>query len=257
MIKLRCKRGIGWTAVVSILLLAVALVMFFPFIEGFINWIAKGGDTASCKLSLLGGKPAKGCLEEAKIFKEKAEIDGKKFIERGSLSTQDMAKEAIAKLLVMCLNKGGGVNSRSFTVENWRSTETVCLECFKVTLDEEVPNIRDFTDYLTSTKIKGIIPEKTYLQTLTKDNNHLQAYMEYGAPFGLSPSKGTFEFVPFKEYTIFFIGLKKGYIPRKAKELWNVVTLSLFELVFLNQDTYFAYVSESEKIPQVCDRKVN
>lgn len=248
-------------AVVSILLLAVGLVLFTPFIGETVEFISKSGDTATCKFSLFQGKGTAKCpIGKASIFKDEVRLDDKRFMGRGSEGTQNMAKEALAKLLSTCLSKGGGYNSRAFSSENWVSTESVCLECFKVTVDESAGIVKDFTDYLRDTTVKGSIPEKKYIEVLTRDQQHLKAYMEYGMGLGLAPSKGTFEFKPNQDYTIFFIGLKKGFIPKLptyAKNVWNAVTLNFLEITFGNQDTYFAYIAESEKIPQVCDRKVN
>ena len=101
--------------VVSLLLIAIVIVLFFPFIQNILDLFTKSGNTAACRISLLGGKAvAKECSEEVKILENKVELDGKKFIEKGPQGTQNMAKEALAKLLTICLSKGGGYNSASF-----------------------------------------------------------------------------------------------------------------------------------------------
>lgn len=250
--------GFGMGVVVSILLIAVIVVIFFfPFLGMVSDLFTKTGDEAACRISLMGAHASAKCFQQAKILKDKAEINGKKFIEKGPEGTQNMAKEVLAKLLTMCLSKGGGYNSRSFSPENWLEEESVCLQCYKVTFDEGVGAISGFTDYLTSTKPKNSVQDKKYIEALTRDPEHLKAYMEYGMGFGLSPSKGTFEFNPNEEYTVFFIGLKKGYFLTTTKRLWQAATGDFLKAAFGNQDAYFSYIVESNKIGQVCDRLVN
>lgn len=248
--------GFGIAAVVSILLLAIGLVLFEPFIKNFSDLIMHTGNTAACKYSLFSGKSAETCLGEVKIHSDKVELDGKEFMKKGTEGTPNMAKEALAKLLTMCLSEGGGYNSMAFKVENWVYTEAVCLRCFKVNIDEEVGVINGFTDYLKNTKVKGYIPEKKYLEILTRDTDYLKAYIDYGLGFGLAPSEGTFEFKPIQDYDIFFIGLKQGYIPKCVPHPISCV-LDFITPFFKNQDTYFAYIVETNKLQNVCDRLVN
>ncbi len=250
--------GFGMTIVVSLLLLAIGFLLFVSAFGGnILDFITRSGDTSACKISLFSGRSAEKCLEEAKIFSDKVEVNGKDFMKKGDESTQDMAKEALAKMLVMCLSKGGGYNSKSFTVENWVSTERVCLQCYTVTLDNDVGRVTSFTDYLKDTKIKGFIPEKKYLEALTRDAQHLKAYMEYGMGLDLAPSQGTFEFKPNQNYIVFFIGFKSGYLTSGKDRLLAGVSGDFLTLVFGAQDTYFAYIAESSKLKNACDRLVN
>lgn len=250
--------GFGMAVVVSILLIVIGIVLFSPFFEGIIDLITKGGKSAACKFSLFQGKGTAKCpIEEVFIFRDEVTLEGERFVAKGAEGTQNMAKEALAKLLTMCFSRGGGYNSRAFSTEDWVETESVCLQCFKVKVDEKVGIVQDFTGYLRDTKVKGTIPKKKYLEVLTKDTQHLKAYMEYGMGLGLAPSQGTFEFQPSKEYTIFFIGLKKGYFPKAISQAWNAATLDFFKLFFGNQDTYFTYIVESNKLKNACDRLVN
>lgn len=253
---MRKGSGFGMGVVVSILLLVVGIVLFFPFIEQLFGFITSSGNAASCKFSLISGTSPDSCLEQVKISVDKVELNDKTFLQKGAGDTQNMAKEAMTKLLALCLSKGGGYNSRAFSESNFQK-QAVCAECYKITFDEKVGVVKDLTSYLRDTKVKGALQEKTYLQMLTKDEGHLKAYMEYGMGFGLAPSNGAFEFKPDQEYTVFFIGLKKGYFPKIASQAWNIITLDFFKLFFGNQDTYFTYVAESYKLRDVCDIKVN
>ena len=260
------KKGleIGMETLVIFMLILIGFVFLYPFSKAFAGVLTGAGKSAACTASLFNGKGTAKCpIEIAKIQSERAELDGKSFIERGRRETKVMAKDAIAKLLILCLSKGGGYSSRAFDTDNYFEGESVCLECSHLTIDESVGEIRDFTQYVRDTKA-GTISDKTYLDALTKDKEHLAGYMAFGDGMGLAPSYSLFSFAPNKEYAVFFIGLKKGYVPN----LWNKAGAAInFDLIgfFKNHDTYFAYIVESNKLGnklgednrKICDRIVN
>ncbi len=249
----------GMVMIVSLILLGVAVILFFfPFTKLLAETIIKGGQSSACSLTLFRGQGTADCpVSKVEIFKDKVEVDGKKFTEKGDESAQSMAKDAMARLLNICLSRGGGYNSQSFSRENFFPDESVCLECFNLIIDNDVGDVEDFIGYLRDTKANIGVSDKKYLETLTKDAEHLQAYMEYGAARGLAPSEGTFTFNPGVSYTIFFMGIKKGEITH----LWDKISGTIrgdFIRVFLrNNDAYFSYITESSRISEVCNRKVN
>lgn len=251
------KKALGMVAIVSILLLAVTLVLFFPFIQSLLELIVKGGDASSCKFSLYKGQGTADCpIGSLFISTDEVQLDGKSFAKNTKEGTQYMAKKALADFLVACFNKGGGYNSNAFSREGYTSDQAVCLKCNKVTIEPKVGNIDDFTGFLRDVKAPSVL-DKKYIQILTRDPEHLQAYMEYGMARKLSPSQGTFTFSPSKEYTIFFMGIKKGEIPNILGKIKTYRDSGLLTAYFRNNDGYFVYAVESERLNEVCDRLVN
>ena len=266
--------GFGMAIVVTLVLIAVGVILFYPFISAMASYIKGGGSEAACTLSLFKGEGTAKCpIDEVKIFDDQVRTydekvnlenadksDGKKFVDRNKIKnrlTNDMANEAFAKLLEICLRRGGGYDSRAFSSETYIADETVCLECFNVYIDETAGEIKDLTDYLRETKVKGISSDKKYLDILTKDDSHLRAYMEFGLEKGLAPSESTFVFEPKKYYTIFFIGVKKGKLTKKWEKIKDAATLDFLNLFFEEHDKYFTYIVESNRLGEVCKRKVN
>lgn len=254
---IRLKRGEGFTMsrVVILLLIVGGIFLFSPLVTVIIQFIT--GSSTTCTLSLIGGEGTAKCpIDDVVIYADKVEINDKKFMEKKSGTTDNMAKEALAKLLQKCLSRGGGYNSRAFSRDEFLTDNIVCLECFEVTIDESVPDIEGFTGYLSVNKPKGLNSDKTYLQALTKDESHLEAYLDYGFEEGLSPSQ-TFAFIPNEDYTIIFLGIKKGSAIDKVGRFWDLITFKPYKALFKNRDTYFAYITESNNLGKVCERKVN
>ncbi|MEK6946271.1 MAG: hypothetical protein AABX32_01580 [Nanoarchaeota archaeon] len=253
--------AMGMAIIIGFVLLAAGIVLFFfPFTLEAGQFIEQGGDSASCSLSLIGGTGAINCpISNVAVLKDEVKLNDKKFIDRNSKSTDDMAKEAISRLLVNCLNTGGGYNSRAFSSENYIFRESVCIECSKINIDSSAGEISGLTQYVRDTT-SNVRSDKKFLEVLTRDPEHLKGYMLYGDGLGLAPAKTTFVFRPGQEYTVFFIGMKKGYITSSVKTAADLVTsggASILEALFLTQDSYYAYVTESQNIPNVCDRLVN
>lgn len=256
----KLKKGVTWgmVLIVSLLILAVGIILFFPFIQALMQYITGGGESAACTLSLLKGKGTAKCpVDKVGIKKDKVEINDKEFLTLGDRGTQNMAKEALARLLVKCLNSGGGYNSKSFSGDNYVSDEVVCLECYKVHIDKSVGDLGSFIDYLRDVKIKGDASGKVYLDALTRDPEHLRAYMEYGMARRLAPSTGSFVFSPDKDYVIFFMGVKHGEIINIWGKVKNAANAEFLKFFFGNNDAYFAYVVEFDRVNEVCQRKVN
>jgi len=266
------KKGVefGGAVVIGLILLAAAAVALAFLLPVVTNLIKGQGSSAACIVELSFGKGAESCpIEDAEIFDNRLEIEDKVVLEKRS-EGEDFPKEALTRLLRNCLGRGGGVNSRAFSRDDWFGTTEVCLECYHLTIEDEnivytiietgvekkIPGIKDFTGYLSGNGPKGILDEK-YIDILTKDDTHKKAYMQYGQARVLSPSRGDFIFTPDKEYTVFFVGLKEG----SFNNIWGKVKAG-FEGNFLKaalgtSDVYFAYISESGNLKNACQRKVN
>ena len=256
---MRNKKGIAVWLVVLIILVIVAFGVFFiPFTSVLSDLIKGRGSSTACALSLMAGTDASNCpLHEVVISNDAVKVDDKKYVEKKLQSTQEMAKEALTKLMLECLSNGGGLNSRAFFTEHKFFEERVCLRCSKIDIDKNIGNIGGFTEYLRDNKVKESFSDKTYLEALTKNEEHLRAYMIYGAGIGLSPSNSAFVFTPGKEYTIFYLGIKKGYALKSIEQFYDATTGALLRAVFGIYDNYFIYITESENIPNICDRQVN
>ncbi len=247
----------GMTVLVSAILLIAGIALFWPILQGIYNTITGGGNSVSCTLSLIQGKGTAKCpVQEVKITNNGAELNGKSFIAKSDNSKQ-MANEAFANMLKQCMGSGGGYNSNAFSRDDFVSDNAVCLECFKVKIDNSVGKIDGLLYYLRDTKDPSSISGDTYLKGLTKNPDHLRAYMEYGAAKELAPSVSTYAFNPGQDYSIFFLGIKKG----ETSHIWYKVKagtqLDFLKAIFSNNDAYFAYIVESNKLGEICDRKVN
>ncbi|MBI2655911.1 hypothetical protein HYX06_05825 [Candidatus Woesearchaeota archaeon] len=244
------KKG-GMGVIVSIILIVVTFFFFGPFVKDLGATMLKGGEKSACSLSLILSTEAKCPPKQVHILKDKVEVDDKEFMNKGKFDTQTMAKEAFARMLVECRQ-----SSSSFKRENLISDEIVCYECFKISISPDAGSFSDLTPYLRDIKPTGINLDKTYLEILTRDSEHLKAYMEFGMAKELSPSPYTFTFQPGKDYTIFFMGIKQGEITNIWNSIKDVVTVDFLSFMRGN-DAYFTYATESYKISQICDRKVN
>jgi len=271
---MRSKKGVEWGAatVMTLIIMGLAAVAL-SFIVPVVTNIIKGqGGSAACAVALYGEKGVgDNCpIEDAEIFDNRLKIRDKVVLEKRS-EDEDFPKEALTRLLRNCLGRGGGVNSRAFTRDEWFGQSEVCLECYRLTIDadagekiyvdvggiiEEKFGIKGFTGYLSGNGPKGSSDEK-YIDILTKNEIHKEAYMEYGRGRDLSPSKGTFTFTSGEDYTVFFVGLKKGSADNIFGRAWKGVKGDVLGAVLGTSDTYFAYISESGNLKNACERKVN
>src|SRR3989338_649265 len=162
------KKGIIWPAV-SIMLLVIAIIIFYiPFTSEASDLISKSGDSSACALSLAAGTDASKCpFYDVVIFNDKVELNGKKAVERKNQPVNSFANDAIAKLMVKCLNNGGGYNSRAFSPESYVFEESVCLRCFTVTIDKSVGNVNGLVQYMRDSKPKNRPTLPTLLSTMT------------------------------------------------------------------------------------------
>ena len=241
----------GMGIIVSIILIVVAFFFFGTFVKDLGAFMLSGGQKSTCSLSLVLGTESKCPPKQIVILKDKVTIDSKKYMDKGKYDTQTMAKEALAKMLLECRQ-----SSSSFSRENVIVDEIVCYECFKVSISQDAGAFSDLTPYLRDTKPKGVNLDKTYLELLTRDSEHLKAYMEFGMAKGLEPSTIALIFQPDKDYTIFFMGIKQGEVANILKSIKDAVTLDFLSFVRGN-DAYFTYAAESGEISKVCNRKVN
>ena len=119
--------------------------------------------------------------------------------------------------------------------------------------------ITGLAGYLNNNKLKGGISDKTYMELLTKNQEHLKAYMQFGEAAVLNPSWETiaFEFIPGNDYTAFFVGIKKG----SADNWWGKFTAAIsgnfVKAVVGTSDTYYSYISKPSELGKVCEKKVN
>ncbi len=255
--------------VAILLLVGIAIVYFFmtPLISSVSSFIRGGADASVCTLSLFGGKGIARCpIDDVIISEEIVEIKygARDESEEEGYETlmeienfdnpQEMVNEAFAKLLLGCLNRGGGLNSRSFSRNNWFASQVVCLECSGINL-EDGADVSGLAFHMNDKKPKGAISDKKYIQLLTRDDQQLRAYNEFGTQRGLWP-QNTATLTSGIEYTLFFIGFKKGGFGETLSNFWSAITLDI-KGIFENSDTYFAYITESRKLGEVCPKKVN
>jgi len=250
--------------VVVLILIGIAVIIFWsPLSTAIASQIKGGGGSAACTVSLFEGKGLAKCpIDDVIIYDDRVEIKKEheteygKLMEKGSRAKDEMAKEALAKLLGSCYDRGGGHGSRAFSRNSWFSSEGVCLECSNIVIDDSAGNINGLTDYLEKNKPKGITSKKTYMEILTKDNTHRDAYMNYDLDAELSPQSEDFTFRQGEDYTIFFIGRKAAKITNLFNKFKHAVEGDVFSL-FKNSDTYFTYIIKSSELGIACKRKVN
>jgi len=272
MIKL--KRGEatwGIAKLMGLILIAAGVIFLFIFTGPIGAYFKAGGDSAACTLSLTGGT-AKCPIDDVIIYDDRVEIkkEGKtkyeKFMEKGSRPPDEMAKDALAKLLQACLNRGGGYNSRAFKRDHFITKTEVCLECFSLVIDNSIDNkLGSFTGlrkYLEDNTPKGTNSAETYMEILTKDSSHRKTYLEYGSQERLFPYESTKDqpprtFDPGIDYTIFFLGIKKGSASKKYHTIKAALEGNIVEAVLGNSDTYFTFISDSAAFIETCERKVN
>src|SRR3989338_8482410 len=130
----------GFVIVVGLILLIVGTIVFAPLVNLVINFFQGGGSVSLCTLSLFEGKGIARCpIDDVVIYQDKVEIKygGQKKYEllaEKKTSTNEMANEALAKTLLTCLEKGGGLNSRAFSRSYLFSQNIVCIECAQITI---------------------------------------------------------------------------------------------------------------------------
>src|SRR3989338_1705606 len=219
----------GGVIVVGLILLIVGFIVFAPLVNLVVNFFRGGGSASLCTLSLFEGKGIARCpIDDVVIYPDKVEIKygGQKkyelLAEKKTSTTNEMANEALAKMLLTCLGRGGGLNSRAFSRSRWFSSDIVCMECAQINVNVEAGTITELKGYLETNKPKGGISDKTYMDLLTKNQQHRQAYLDFGTRTELIPSNTESRFAP-GDYTAFFVGIKKGsfsnWVGQKKYEL--------------------------------------
>ena len=263
----------GFVIVLGLILLVVSTMVFKPLVYFVVTFFKSGGSAALCTLSLFEGKGIARCpIDKVVISKDDVKIryGGKEYkgdeydiLLEKKTSTNEMANDALAKLLLTCLERGGGLNSRAFARSGWFDKDIVCVECAQITIDKDVSKatntITGLVGYLNNNKPKGGISDKTYMELLTKNQNHLKGYMDFGGRTNLVPSDSTtaFEFVPENDYTAFFVGIKKASIDRWFGRFKAAFTGDFIGAVVGKSDTYYSYISKPSEIGKVCEKKVN
>ncbi len=225
-----------------IIVLLLFIIAISPLMKSILNFITGQGNTASCAVALTTGDDIyEACsLDKVIIYDDKVEINDEVWMKKGSGTTNEMVKEALAKMLQTCLSKGGGYNSRAFKPQGYYDSNWVCMECFHVTIDESVQeDVTELTDYIKENKPKG--SDKTYLEILTKDEDHLKNYILLGEDINdyysivVSPYlHETYKDLTFnsnQDYTVFFIAFK--------------------------QKRYYSLISKTSDIGKICEVKVN
>ncbi len=242
----------------AFLLIAIGLFLLFPFVDLLYPFIVGEGTAASCAMALYSGESAAtACpVDKVIIYDDKVEINDEVWMKKGSGTTNEMVKEALAELLQACLSRGGGYNSRAFKNQGWYGSTLVCMECFHITIDKDVKDIKRLSNYLENTEPKGT-PDKTYLDILTKDDDHLNLYLSYGDKYDLSPSKEEYTIASEKDYAIFFLGINKDAFSEFIGKAGEFFRGHFSDAVTISYDTYYAYLTESNNIGNVCEVKVN
>lgn len=284
---------------VMLLVIVVGIFVFSPLVSFVINLIKGGGDASACTVSLYGGKRVAQCPpDDVRIFYDKVGIqyggkeydsrdeeDYDEFLDinsRGIDGPEDMVKEALARLLRSCLQKGGGLNSRSFADRGG----ITCLECATISADSWSTGadgilksgLEGLEDYLQREKPVGS-SDKTYMGFLTRDfypsntyvrGGHSAAYIKGGIDGGLYPGRRNAD--QNKDYVVFYMGLRDdedwvdkvfGGIIGPAKAVWDAIKFVTGDFkgaladAFKNDGVYFTYIIESSKLKDACPIKVN
>lgn len=262
------KGGASWGGVilVGLIILGVSAIVFAPLVYFVTGFFKSGGSSSLCTLSLFEGKGIARCpIDDVVIYSNKVEIkygeqEKYELLAEKKTSTNEMANDALAKLLLTCLQRGGGLNSRAFARNSWFDKSIVCAECAQITIGKDVSGtITGLAGYLNANKPKGGISDKKYIELLTKNEQHREAYLEFGARTELVPSKSTiaFEFIPGNDYTAFFVGIKKGSADKWWGKFTAVVTGDFIKAVVGNSDTYYSYIGKPSRLGDVCEKKVN
>mgnify|MGYP001579731585 CR=1 FL=1 len=254
----------GGAIVVGLILLLAGITVFAPLTHMVINFFKSGGSVPLCTLSLYEGKGIARCpIDDVVIYSDKVEIkygeqEKYELLAEKKTSTNEMANEALAKLLLTCLERGGGLNSRAFASSGWFNKYIICMECAQITINKDVSgNIMGLAGYLNTNKPKGGISDKKYIELLTKNQNHLKGYMEFGNGMELTPSDVAFEFVPGNDYTAFFVGIKKGSASKWFSRFKAAVSGDFIGAVVGKSDTYYSYIGKPSALGKVCEKKVN
>lgn len=245
---------------IIVILIGISIFILFPVVETISSYMSSGAKGAVCSLSLIGGANKARCpVEQVSIFDDKIEIlksgESKPEVRKPSAkqSITLFQKDQIAQFLKNCLDKGGGVNSKAFSRENKVVDERVCLQCY--TLDiKGSSQIDGMLDYLSTTKSTR---DRYYLDELTRDDAHKKAYILYGTEGKFTPSNGEQPLKQGTQYTIFFLGQKKGKIPSFFTSAANIPENGIAMAFLQNNDAFFSYVAESSKLGEVCQRLVN
>jgi hypothetical protein len=255
------KKGFEVTigVLITVILIGVALFILFPVVSTISAYMSTGGEEAVCMLSLIGGANKARCpVEQVAILPDSVEIK-KPGETKGQVlkpSVQNSAnfnKEMMARLLKNCMDKGGGVNSKAFSRENVKDPENVCLQCYTVEIKSSA-QIDGILPYLSATKSpRG----RLYLDELTIDDAHKKAYILYGTVRSFAPSNSEPTMRSGTQYTIFFIGQKKGAIPAFIETATSIPEYGIGKAFLQNNDAFFSFVTESSKIGETCQRLVN
>lgn len=264
MIKQKKGLGMGMVILIMVAVIAVSAIVLFYLVGPVSGSIKSVGTSSVCTLSLFQGRGIARCpIDDVRIFDDKVEIkygneeEYEELMKIRSTSKQDDVNEALARLLQTCLNRGGGLGSRAFRGESGFGETTVCLECANLVVDEAGIG-SSLGKYLREEGPPSGVSDKTYIELLTINPDHLEGYMETGIQFDLAPGK-TFNFIPDEDYTIFFLGIKKGSgIPiwNTINAVWDAANLN-FDDLFGPDGTYFTYITKSSNLGTICERKVN
>lgn len=259
------KGGASWgfVIVVSLILLIVGFIVFAPLVNLIINFISGGGSASVCTLSLFEGKAIAKCpVDDVTIYQDKVEIKygeqkDYELLAKKKTTTNEMANEALAKLLYTCLQRGGGLNSRAFSRSYLFRQDIVCIECAQITIDNSVPStITGLETYLNNNKPKGGISDKTYIDLLTRNEQDKNAYFDFGTRTKIVPPT-TAGFAPGNDYVTFYVGLKKGSFDNWWGKFTGVISGDWIKAVLANSDAYYTYIGVPSKLGTVCERKVN
>jgi len=258
--RLNSKKAAGMGFVIMMLLVVIGIFLYSPLHAATVRFIIGSGDTAACTISIIQGQGTAKCpVDEIKISKEKVEKNGNMLLKKGSRTEEEMAKEAMARLLTACLAKGGGLNSKAFERRDWFGSEVVCLECSHIIFEDKTGSVSGLNSYLINTKIPNS-KDKFYINTLTKNNEHKDAYLKLGDSKNLIlwPSENEISMDKATEYTIIFLGIKKsatGAFFTRLRELRFEAIL--MPSLFSREDTYYSYITKTNDIGKICEIKIN
>lgn len=247
--------GSGIPPVVWLILLALSLVLFVPFIYEQVVFGNQLSESSICYTSIIGlplssaESRAKCPIREITIMSDsvqelKDDKTKKLDIVNGFRANDEQVNELFAKLMGQCLQSGGGLNSKAFA-RQW-TYGIVCLECANVRFDKDIPksSFTGLREYLEQNKVQG--KDKKYSELFTKDESNRQDWVDFGIENELIPGKNGYSMQKDNTYTVFFAGLKEG----TASALFS-------GRIFAREDTYFVYVAQNDKYTQVCKRIVN
>lgn len=249
--------GISFWELLGLVLLIAGMVILFLLVPKYTAFGSELSEDTACTNSIAGSyisgeeRIAKCPIKEYiaannALFELKERKKQKSEIVKEFSANTNKVNELFTKLMLKCLQKGGGVNSRAFS-RGWTWTSTICLECATVSFDTDVAqsSFQGFRAYLESNTPTN--SKNKYIELFARDQDHKDAWIDYGVKNDFLPGKISDSIEKNNIYSVFFIGVKESTLKALAVK-WSILD---------RDDDYFVYAAPQENFNGKCDRKVN